>query len=296
MDAFFEFLSKNDVEYKREVNIKEYTSIRIGGTVAAIAFPNTADKLIMLIDEVNHRNFPYKIIGRMTNILPRDEYYNGVLISTSRFCGYTISEDKIVADCGVGINKMIYSALRLGLGGAETLAGIPGSIGGMIRTNAGAFGNSISDFLVGAYLYYPHNSDTVFATASDLKLGYRTSILCDIDACVLRVELRFSPKDEKSVRSDIIKFKKMRRETQPYQPSLGSVFKRCDNLSAGKLIDDCGLKGYRVGDAEISKKHAGFIVNVGAATADDYITLIEYCKRCVFEKFGIVLEEEIELL
>lgn len=277
--------------------IHAYTSIKIGGLASVVAFPDTCTKLIQIVDFVTINKIKHKIIGRMTNILPCDELYNGILISMLRLNKFQNREGYITSDSGVMFSHIISSMLKRGYGGAEALISIPGTVGGMIYSNAGAYGSSISDFLIDADVYFPLTHKRCVLTKDDLQFGYRTSFFKKNCAILLSAKFLFQNIDISYARRKIDSYRNKRKATQPIsKPSLGSVFKSQNFASAGELIDKCGLKGMKIGGAEVSKKHAGFIINSGNATSCDVKNLIDYITKVVYDKYGIILEKEIEFL
>lgn len=293
---FISFLNQNCIEYKENVLMKNLTSIKIGGNADFLVLPNTDDKAIKLIDWISEHNFPHKTIGRMSNILPCDDNYRGALISTKRLSSFRFEEKSAICHSGASIFCVLREALKSGLGGAESLSHIPGTIGGMIYSNAGAFGKSISDFLVEAEVYFPYEKSRRTVTKEELAFSYRKSSLCGTDNFILSAKLIFDYVDKNESSSLAKEFLDRRKATQPTNmPSLGSIFK-AKPIPASKLIDDCGLKGARIGGAMISQKHAGFIVNAGGASASDVRELIKLVENTVYSKYGISLEKEIEFL
>ena len=297
MRKLIDYLFDQDVEYKTDVQLKPYSSINIGGVADLITFPGDIDKLINLIDFLEDNGYRYRVVGRMTNILPPDFRYNGVIINTAKINSFYIENNSVICECGVVFSKLILKLAKLDIGGFENLFSIPGSIGGMIYSNAGAYGNEISDFLTKATVYVIKDKKKAVLNASDLRFSYRYSSLKKGGLILLDCELKIKRKAKENILIEIGKIKERRKSSQPTDaPSLGSVFKRTDLHPASFLIDKAGLKGSRVGDAQISEKHAGFIVNLGNASASDYMTLVDLIKREIFNKYGVVLEEEIEKL
>lgn len=296
MDELFDFLIKKDVEYKINQPMSQYTSVRIGGRASVIAFPSTEDQLVDLVRYLFASGTRYKVIGRMTNLLPCDCEYRGVLISTKLLNRFEINGSVASAECGVPVRTLIERMAHLGLGGAEGLCGIPGTLGGAIISNAGAYGAQTADIIKNVSVYsVSHDSKENYA-CDELGFSYRKSVfLRSSDAVILSARLEFVPRDSAIILSELGKIRRRRALAQPIEcASLGSVFKRVDDRSAAEIIDRCGLKGLRVGNAQVSLKHAGFIVNLGGATAAEYLELVSSIKRTVYEKCGIVLEEEIE--
>lgn len=295
MEELFGFLIKKDVEYKRNQPMSQYTSVRIGGRASVVVFPRTEEQLVDVTRFLYENKTKHKVIGRMTNILPCDGEYCGALISTKKLNRYDLNSQIVIAQSGTLIASMLPSLAGLGLGGAEGLCGVPGTLGGLIVSNAGAYGCEIGDRVRSVRAYFPITDRIETLTQEQCRFSYRSSIFLNSDTVILSAELEFVKRDPDIIVDEMGMIKRRRSDTQPIEyPSLGSVFKKVDEVSAAKIIDGCGLKGTRVGGAMVSPKHAGFIVNTGGATAADFCGLVELVKSEVYRMSGIVLEEEIE--
>ena len=295
--ALRDFLKRLDVEYKEQFDISRISYIGIGGNAAVMAMPDSSVKLIRLIDFLVEANIRYRVVGAMTNLLPSDSDFIGVLIVTDKINRYSVAESLLTIECGARLSKVINKLSDSGLGGMEELFGIPGTVGGMIYGNAGAYLKAVSDFLIDADIYNPESRRIITLSAEDMNFSYRSSSIKDTDLILLsaRFGLRFIPSRE--VRARLSEISEKRRSAQPYgERSLGSTFKRYGDIPISRLIDDLGFKGFRVGGAEVSKKHAGFIVNSGGATAKDVRALIAIIKEKLYSVYGIAAEEEIEYL
>ena len=232
----------------------------------------------------------------MTNLLVKDGIYNGVIIKTDKLQTKSLAESTISISCGARMGPLIRSMARQGLGGMEGLAGIPGTVGGMVRQNAGAFGYEVADRFVSAECYLVGKKKIVTLSKEDMCFTYRSSVLSD-STVLLSATFDLIPCPSECILDRIDDIQRKRRASQPLEyPSLGSTFKRCNGQSAGFYVDRAGLKGVRIGGAEVSEKHAGFIINIGGATADDFLKLIDLVKSRVYAVFGIELEEEIEII
>ncbi len=296
-EQFIEFLKMNEVEYKEKVLIRDLSPVRIGGVASVIVYPDNFAKMILAVNFLVENKILYKVIGKISNILFSDEDISMVLIKTDKLKSKEIYEDRICLFCGDSVCENAINLARDGYGGLSELSGIPGSLGGMIAGNAGAFGKTIGDVLSFAEVYIPSEKRTAIIKKEDMMLGYRTSVFKNTDLIILRAELVLELSDPTQILNEIYQYKDMRRKTQPTgYPSLGSVFKRPIGTYAAKLIEDAGLKGISCGDASVSEKHSGFFINKGTATSNDFILLIEQVKNAVNNKYGILLEEEIEIL
>ena len=296
-ESLIGFLKKKDIKFEEYSKLNKLSYMRVGGSARVLVAPASAYELCTLLLYLETHGLPYKVVGRMSNILPTDGVFNGVVIRTRNVNRKYVAENEIVAECGAPLAEIIWSAARLGLGSAEELFMIPATLGGAICNNAGAHGRSVSDIFVSARLYSPRNDKTIEYTAEEMCFSYRFSAIKKEPLYLLSATLRFETSEFYEIRERIEHFAKLRRSTQPVElPSLGSVFKQCEGVSAGYYIDKAGLKGYRIGDAMISDKHAGFIVNLGRATAYDVNQLVVFAKETVKERFGVTLIEEIEIM
>ena len=297
MNELFDFLIKKDVKYDINQPMSQYTSVRIGGCASVVAFPKTEDQLVDLVRFLVQEKREYRVVGRMTNILPCDSEYEGVLISTKLMDRYTCRGTMVVAECGVPVSSLILRCARLNLGGLESLYAIPGSLGGMIVSNAGAYSAEIGDFVKSVRAYLPEVDRVQTIGREKLDFSYRSSVFLQKYMIIISAELEFCESSFEIISDRLGKIRDKRSLSQPIdQPSLGSVFKKADGVSAGQIIDRCGLKGLRVGGAMVSTKHAGFIVNTGNATATDFRELIARIKREVYRQCAILLEEEISFM
>ena len=273
------------------------STARIHTIARAIVYPDKRDKLVNVIDLLSEKQIPYLVVGGMSNLLIKSQVYNGVIIKTTKLRTKNVAENIINVECGVRINEVIMQTAPMNLGGMEGLCSIPGTVGGMVKQNAGAYGYEISDCFLEALCYLPRECAFRRFSKEDMGFAYRESALSDKDIILINATFELLERPQNEIVSRIKELRAKRSEAQPTQyPSLGSVFKRCNGIGAGYYIDRCGLKGYSVGGASVSEKHAGFIVNTGGATAKDYLEVIEYVKNKVYAEFGIELEEEIEII
>lgn len=292
-----EFLKLNDVEYKEEVKIADYSPIKIGGVASITIFPDNEEKLILLIDFLRENGIKYKILGRMSNILFPDCRIDTVLIKTDKLKGSFLSGNFITLCVGEKISAHTLALARKGYSGILKLSGIPGSVGGMLRSNAGAFGEEIKDSVESAIVYLPSLKQKVKIDKADMRMGYRSSVFQNNDMIILSAKLHLKETSPIDALFELEECKAKRIKSQPTNmPSLGSIFKRPVGDFAARLIDASGLRGYSIGGAMVSEKHAGFIVNSSHASSSDVRELINHIKKTVKEKFGVLLQEEIEIL
>ena len=272
--------------------LREYCSMRVGGPARLAAFPETAEELAALLRAGGRR----VVLGGGSNVLFPDEGYDGTVIFTTRLCGLTADGGMLSAQAGVPLSAAARRALECGLGGLAFAYGIPGTVGGGVYMNAGAYGGQIADCLVRATLLDAAGEPRV-VPASELALGYRSSALMDGDWTLLSADFALVPAPPEEIRAEMERNMQARREKQPLEyPSCGSTFKRPPGQYAGALIERCGLKGCTVGGAQVSEKHAGFVVNRGDATSADVRALIAHIQRVVAEKTGVLLECEVRII
>ena len=273
------------------------SSVGISTVARIVAFPRNEEELISALRALKEKRIPVVVLGRMSNVLFKEQIYNGVVIRTTQIQTKSLAENVATLSCGASLASTIRIAADRSLGGMEGLFGIPGTVGGLVKQNAGAFGYEISDCFMEALCYIPSFDEVRVLNRNDMSFSYRSSALVDLDAIVLRASFKLVDKPKDKIVNELKEYKSRRLASQPLgYPSLGSVFKRSNGVSAGYYIDKAELKGHRIGGACVSEKHAGFIVNIGGATSRDYLALIEYVKSRVYSVFGIELEEEIEII
>ena len=273
------------------------TSFQIGGEIAYVLYPKTQSDLCEAVRLSIAYGLPYRIVGQGTNILAQDDPHNGVWIMTGDFCECAFSGHYVDVSAGITLSKLIEDASERGLSGIENLYGIPGSVGGAVCMNAGAFGTQFSDLLVSVTVYDTEDDIIRRLGYEDCEFQYRESVFQSGRYAILAATLRLGNSRTDLVRSRMERVMKKRVESQPLDlPSAGSVFKRPAGAYAGKLISECGLSGKEIGGAMVSLKHAGFIVNKGGATGADVRALIQLIMTTVYEKTGVLLTPELLIL
>lgn len=289
-DIILSMTEKNLCDYKFEEPLKNHTSFKIGGPAKIFVQPRSIQGLICALEKFKHA----RIIAKGTNILAPDEGVD-VVVSTLGLNSYQIDGDLIVSEAGVSLSALCKIAAEHGLSGLEFAYGIPGTIGGALYMNAGAYGGEICDVVEYAEVY--DYDKIVKLDRSQMEFSYRSSIFKKTHWIVLKVSLRLKRGDKQIITKSMEEIFRKRIQTQPLDlPSAGSVFKRPRNdFYVGKAIEELGLKGFRVGDAQISTKHAGFIVNLGGAKADDVKELIKIIQQQVCKNYGVQLEPEVEI-
>lgn len=278
--------------------MSRHTSLRIGGEADYLVMPSSTEEIRQLLLLCKDSKMPYYVMGNGSNLLVSDSGYRGLIIKLGdQFADIKVNEDGLVtAQAGVLLSKLSSVIARQELSGFEFAAGIPGTLGGAVTMNAGAYGGEIKQCLLSATVI---DSDGQIHTIDNdgLELGYRSSILQRKNLCLLDATMKFSKGEKKQILDKIHELNSLRRDKQPLdQYSAGSTFKRPEGYFAGKLISDAGLKGYQIGGAAVSEKHCGFLINKDNATAKDFLTLVNEVTRIVENKFGVRLEPEVKIL
>ncbi len=288
------------IEIKENLPLAKYSSFKIGGECDIAIFPKSTDEFICTVDCLTDSGIRFDVVGNGSNILYDDKGYRGALVFTQKMneVQYTQTADGVLAlvGCGKKLTELAGETLKKrGLSGLEFAYGIPGSVGGAVYMNAGAYGGEMSQIVLESTCYNSETRKLFTLSAEDHNFSYRHSFFQDNKNCfVLSTLIKLSHDTNGEALEKALKNMESRREKQPLEyPNAGSTFKRPEGYIAAKLIDDCGLKGLSVGDAEVSAKHAGFFINKGHATSADVLSLAEIVKQRVREKFGVALELEI---
>ena len=289
-----ELLGEADAVY--EEPMKRHTTFRIGGPARIFVTPRTEEAFIRGLELCRRRKIPWYVIGNGSNLLVNDRGYEGVVLSTEKLDCFCAEGGTVRALAGVRLSRLAKAAAENSLTGLEFAAGIPGTLGGAVVMNAGAYGSEMKDVLLWARVLDQYGQVRRL-DAEELNLGYRTSIIEREGYVVLEAGIRLSQGEQSQIYGRMEELAKKRQEKQPFEyPSAGSTFKRPKGYFAGKLIDDAGLRGFRMGDAQVSKKHCGFVVNRGDATCAQVMALCEEVTRRVREQFGVELEMEVRRL
>lgn len=283
---------------KMDEPLKNLTSFKIGGPADALARVSTVDELIKIIRYAKDANIPYFLLGNGSNVLVSDKGYRGIIIQLSKDdVEVSVSGDTITADAGVTLSKLSQTAMNASLSGLEFASGIPGTLGGALFMNAGAYGGEMKQVVTKVKVLDTDSLHVIELSNEEMDFGYRHSILKEKNYIALGCEIKLSHSDKETIGADMRELALKRKEKQPLEyPSAGSTFKRPEGYFAGKLIEDAGLGGYSVGDAEVSEKHKGFVINKGNASAKDVRGLIDYVIKTVKEKSGVTLEPEVLFL
>lgn len=278
--------------------MSKHTTFRIGGPCdifVSVAEMKEAEDLIRLL---SMNGISYFVIGNGSNLLVSDEGYRGVIIEIGKnFSNINIDGDVITADAGALLVRVANEAYNAGLTGMEFASGIPGTLGGGVFMNAGAYGGELKDIVKSVVVLNTMTGEIIEKDCAQMNFSYRHSIAKEEPLVILRVIIKLQSGDKEIIKARMDELKEQRTTKQPLEfPSAGSTFKRPEGYFAGKLIQDCGLKGYSVGGAQVSEKHSGFVINTGSATAADVLTLIKDVQGAVEEKFGVTLEPEVCIL
>jgi len=278
-------------------SLKKYNTYKIGGIAKLVVFPSNEEKLIELLKIIKENNIKYKVIGKGSNLIFSSKEYDGILIRLDEFNNLEINENKVIVGAGYSTVKLSLETAKLGLSGLEFAAGIPGTIGGAVFMNAGAYKSDMSEVLEQIKVI-DNNLNIITMSKNDLDFSYRKSFLqSNKEYICLEATLTLTPLPKEEIMEKIEKRKAKRLETQPLEyPSAGSVFRNPDDVPAGKLIEDAGLKGKQIGGAMVSKKHANFIINYDNATGEDVYNLINFVKTEIKNKTGVELKQEQEFV
>lgn len=276
--------------------MSKHTTFKIGGNADIFVMPATGEEICKVIQACNEASAPYYVIGNGSNLLVKDGGFRGVIIQLFRaFSSVSVENNKIVAQAGALMSSIGSLALKNSLTGFEFAAGIPGTVGGGACMNAGAYGGELKDIVTRVTVL--HKGEIKSLTNEECGFGYRTSNIQKEGMLVLEVEIELKHGNEEEIRQTMQQLAKQRSDKQPLEyPSAGSTFKRPEGYFAGKLIDDAGLRGFSVGDAQVSQKHCGFVINRGNATATQVIELMEQVSKRVKEEFNVELEPEVRII
>ena len=299
MEIFLEKLCRTVGEQgvKRDEPMKKHTTFRIGGPADIFITPEDESQFLAAVRLCRQEGMPYYILGNGSNLLVSDSGYRGAVIETEKALSRLEADgETLKAGAGILLSALAKEALRLSLTGLESASGIPGTLGGGVVMNAGAYGFELKDVLESVRLL-DREGNVRTVPAGELKLGYRYSTIPETGSIVLEAALRLKKEDPEAIRARMEELAAQRKSKQPLEyPSAGSTFKRPEGYFAGKLIDDAGLRGFQVGGAQVSEKHCGFVINRGDATAEDVMELCRQVQEKVFQKFGVRMDMEIRKL
>lgn len=288
------FLDNNHIEYKLDEPMKAHTTFKIGGAADLYIAVNNLRELKAVISELKACGIPYMMLGKGSNLLVSDEGIEGAVVElTGDFKEISIEGYNITCGAGVTLSKLCTVALEHALSGLEFAYGIPGSVGGAIYMNAGAYGGETKD-VIKEVIFLDNNGEIITYSCEQSQFSYRHSVYKENGGIILFAKYKLTKDDPAAIKARMDDFMDRRRTKQPLEfPSAGSVFKRPEGAFAGTLIEQCGLKGKTVGGAQVSEKHAGFIINVGDATCDDVMALVKLIQDTVKKETGYTLEREL---
>jgi UDP-N-acetylmuramate dehydrogenase len=274
--------------------MSKHTTFKIGGNADFFVLPKTPAELIDIWQTCKKNETPITVLGDGANVLVSDNGIRGVVVSTNKMNAITLDGERVTAMAGARLSALAQFACNESLAGLPFASGIPGTVGGAIYMNAGAYGSEMKDFVESVTLF--SEGKTITKTCAEMDFGYRKSFVQSGDMLILEAVFKLQSGNREKIREEMQSLAARRKESNPPEPSAGSFFKRPEGNFAGKLIQDSGLKGFAVGDAQVSEKHAGFVVNKGNATAADVIALMRHVQKTVREKFDVQLEPEVRIL
>jgi UDP-N-acetylmuramate dehydrogenase len=276
--------------------LSHYTFTKTGGPADLLAFPKNVAEVRTLVESVREQHLPLTVIGNASNLIVRDGGIRGLVLILTAMNEITVTDNTVTAQAGARLIDTTEAAYRAGLTGLEFAAGIPGSVGGALFMNAGAYGGEVCNVISSAHVLTRAGEFKTY-NHRELKFWYRHSIVQDTGDVVLSVTFSLKPGDKPAIRAKMDELNARRAAKQPLEyPSCGSVFKRPPHHFVGPMIQKAGLQGHIIGGAQVSMKHAGFIINLGDATATDYLDMIHLIQKTVKAKFGVDLETEVRII
>ena len=294
VDLFTSFYSDEDVKINEKLS--QYVNFKVGGPADILVTPRNKEQIIRTVNICKENNIPFYVIGNGSNLLVKDGGFRGVVMSLTKVNNITVDGERIEAECGAMLNQVSDKAVENSLTGFEFACGIPGTVGGAVFMNAGAYNGEMSQVIESADVIN-ENGEIITLNNEELDLGYRSSIVMKKGYVVLSAVFKLEKGTVKSIKDLVADLTNKRESKQPLEyPSAGSTFKRPEGYFAGKLIQDAGLKGYSIGGAAISEKHSGFVINKGGASAKDILDLIHHIQDEVKKQFGVELHTEVRII
>ena len=294
LEKFSTELEGIDIRFNEPLS--QYTYTKVGGAADFLVFPRNRYELARIVKLANRENIPWLVLGNSSNIIVRDGGIRGFVIMFDKLNNVAVDGYTIGAEAGANLTQTTRIALHHSLTGFEFACGIPGSVGGAVFMNAGAYGGEIAHVLVSCKVLTPEGEIKTL-DARDMRFGYRHSLIQETGDIVISAKFGLAPGVHQNIRQEMERLTYLRELKQPLEyPSCGSVFKRPLGHFAGQLISEAGLKGYRIGGVEVSEKHAGFMINVDHGTASDYEELIAHVIKTVEEHSGVTLEREVRII
>ena len=293
-EALADFLENENIEYRQNEPMRAHTTFKIGGEADIFIIPASPAALIYAVKKCNELEIPYFILGNGSNLLVSDGGIEGAVISLSGINGISSDGEKITCGAGAMLSSVCLKALSLSLTGLEFAYGIPGTAGGALYMNAGAYGGQMADVIESAECLTA-TGEIKTLKKENMQLGYRSSVFKKGGLIIISLTLALKKGDKAEIKAEMDELLNRRKQKQPLEyPSAGSTFKRPEGYFAGKLIQDSGLKGFTVGGAQVSEKHSGFVINKGNATAADVMELIRQVTAKVKEDTGVTMEPEVK--
>ncbi|KLO70332.1 UDP-N-acetylmuramate dehydrogenase [Enterococcus cecorum] len=290
------FTSLKEIPILKNEPLNKYTFTKTGGPADFLAFPKSVTEVKALLEECRQNNLPWMVLGNASNLIVRDGGIRGLVIMLEKLNHIEVKGNQITSQAGAKLIDTTYVALEHHLTGFEFACGIPGSIGGAVFMNAGAYGGEIKDVFVSCEVLYPDGQIKTLS-AKEMAFSYRHSAIQAQRCIVLSATFDLQVGNYDEIKAKMDELTHLRASKQPLEyPSCGSVFKRPVGHYTGPLIEQAGLKGMTIGGAQVSEKHAGFIVNINHATATDYVNLIQYIQKVIKEKFDVTLETEVRII
>ncbi len=288
-------LSAEEYRLEESLSLSRLTTFKTGGE-ALVFFPKTEKAVVLAVSFFREKQIPFFVLGNGSNVIAKDEGYPGVILSFSLMKEVTVSGNRITAQAGAPITGLAALAQKHSLSGMEFFYGIPGSVGGAVFMNAGAYGGECKD-IVKEVTFLSAAGEICTRSVDWLQMGYRTSVFENNGAVILSATFELTSGDGEAIRATMEELMARRVQKQPLDyPSAGSTFKRCEGRFTAQMIDEAGLKGYRIGGAQVSEKHAGFVINAGGATAHDLLALIAHIQKVILEKEGIAIQREVRII
>lgn len=298
MDKIQKLLAKCEkLQIPTDVNctFAKLTTFGCGGQIRLTVFPTTAKQLTFVARKLSKRKIPHCFLGHGSNVLASDDFYNGVAVVTKQLKDFYVNGQYVVASCGVSTAKLCSELVRSGLTGGEFFGCLPATVGGATVCNAGCFKQCVAHVVQGVTVLYKGKKR--YLTKAQCKFGYRTSIFKNNnDYLVLQVHMRFAKTAPRQIQATLTEMRNRKSQTQPLNARSAGCVLYSDKGVVSRLVDQAGLKGFKIGGAQVSEKHAGFVINLDKATAKDIYLLIEYVKSTVSEKFGILPQTELCLI
>ncbi|MGL5972552.1 MAG: UDP-N-acetylmuramate dehydrogenase [Oscillospiraceae bacterium] len=297
MTNLYSYFKDVDAEILKNELLKKHSNFQIGGKCSLMVIPKNKKAIIDTFKIVVSKSLKFFILGKGANVLFLDEGYDGVVIKlSSKYSNVYVDKNDVICDAGVTIAKLCTIALKNNLSGLEFAFGIPGTLGGAVYMNAGAYGGEFKD-IIKDVTYIEATGEITTKNVDDLDFEYRHSFFSNKNLCILSATLRLKEDSANNIKQKMDELLEKRVSKQPYfKPSAGSTFKRPQGNYASYLIEQCGLKGFKIGGAMVSEKHSGFVINDDGATSEDVLNLINHIKKDVFEKTGYFLECEVQII